>query len=290
MTNTSLWSVAITTTKSDAERIADSLETLWDPAPVSVAFHEDNGGKTWTATAHYGGEPNLEAIKRYLSDQNLPNDVKCARLPDVDWVAKSLEHLSPITTKRFFVSGSHHADQAPSGKIPLTIEAGQAFGTGHHETTLGCLRRIEDKLKSRQFNNVLDMGTGTGVLALAVAKLCRQRIIASDIDPIAIEVARANAKLNTVSPYLKFVTAKGFQNAELKRCAPYDLIIANILARPLVRLAPDMRQHISAGGSVLLSGLLSHQEPMVLNAYLSCGFRLVSRLQIGDWVILDLCR
>ena len=289
MTATTLWSVTISTIKTDAERVADSLEMLWDPEPTSIALHEDVGAETWTVTAHYREQPNLENIKQHLSEQNLPNDLQCERLPDVDWVAKSLEHLTPIATDRFFVSGAHHAAQAPTGKIPLTIEAGQAFGTGHHETTLGCLRRIEDKLKSQQFNRILDMGTGTGVLALAIAKLSRRSVIASDIDPIAIEVAKSNARQNALLPFMKFVTATGFQSSVLQQSSPYDLIVANILARPLVRLAPDMRRNLSLGGSVLLSGLLSSQEQMVLNAYLACGFRLVRRLQIGDWTTLDLC-
>ena len=290
MTAATLWSVTIPASKSDAERIADALDCLLDPEPVSIALHENPVATTWTVTAHYETQPNLENIRAHLAGQSLPAGIHCAQLPDVDWVAKSLEHLSPIRTKRFFVAGSHHAQQAPAGKIPLTIEAGQAFGTGHHETTLGCLKQLEDRLKSKQFDKVLDLGTGTGVLALAIAKLTHRHVIASDIDPIAVEVAKSNAKTNMLLPFLTCVAAAGFQSPFLRQSGPYDLIVANILARPLVRLAPDMRENLAEGGTVLLSGLLSSQERMVLNAYLLCGFRFVHRLQIGDWTVLELCR
>ena len=290
MTRPTLWSVTIRASKSDAVHVSDVLEMLLNPEPVSVALHEEGTPDHWSVTAHYIDRPDTILIETHLSEAGLPTDLECERLPDVDWVAKSLEHLSPITTDRFFVAGSHHADDVPAGKLALTIDAGQAFGTGHHETTLGCLMRLEQKLKSRHVNRILDLGTGTGVLALAIAKLSRCPVVASDTDPVAIRVAKENAKTNNLQPLIHFVTATGFDNNLLKQGGPYDLIVANILARPLMKLAPDMQRNTRTGSSIILSGLLASQERMVLSSYISCGFRLKHRLRVGEWSILELCR
>ena len=290
MSTATLWSASISASRPVAERIADALDSIPEPAPISVAFHEDNSPDCWTVTAHYTDRPNLNLLKVNLADQNLPSELQIQPLPDVDWVAKSLEHLSPITTDRFFVAGSHQIGDRPSGKLALLIDAGQAFGTGHHETTLGCLIRLETILKPNRNLKILDLGTGTGVLALAAAKLARRQVFASDIDPIATNVAKANAAQNNLAPWIRLTTATGFQSTLLKQNAPYDLIIANILARPLVRLAPAMHKNTANGGTVLLSGLLARQERLVLSAYLTAGFRFENRLQIGDWTTLELCR
>jgi len=185
---------------------------------------------------------------------------------------------------RFY--GSHDAAKRPAGTIPLLVDAGQAFGTGHHETTAGCLEYISELVRPGVPLNALDIGTGTGVLAIASAKLARVNVLASDIDPLAVKVTRANARANGVAPFVSAVTAKGFGHQALRARAPYDLIVANILARPLVSLAPSFRTNLRPGGTLILSGLLRTQEAMVRSAMGLQGLKLVSRKPKGDWVTL----
>ena len=201
-------------------------------------------------------------------------------------MTKSLEGLDPVRAGRFFVYGSHDADKIPAGLIPLLIDAGQAFGTGHHETTTGCLEFISDLIRPGMKVNALDIGTGTGVLAIALAKLTHVNVLATDIDPVAVKVTDKNARANGVGPFVKARTAKGFSHPIIKAHAPYDLIIANILARPLVSLAPSFRAHLQGGGTLILSGILRQQETMVRNAMRLQGMVLVSRKPKGDWVTL----
>ncbi len=178
----------------------------------------------------------------------------------------------------------------PSGAIPLLVDAEQAFGTGHHETTAGCLEFISEMLRPGVPLNALDIGTGTGVLAIAIARLAHVNVLASDIDPVAVAVTKANARANGVGPFVTALTAKGFGHTGLAARAPYDLIVANILARPLVSLAPAFRAHMKPGGTLILSGTLRSQENMVAGAMRMQGLRLVSRKPKGDWVTLRMER
>jgi len=209
-------------------------------------------------------------------------------LPDINWVAKSLEGLAPIETDRFFVHGAHDADKCPTSRIPLLVDAGEAFGTGHHGTTLACLKFIEKECQRRTPAQVLDLGCGTGLLAIAAAKLTGRQVIASDIDPIATRVTRANARANMVHPLIKTITAKGTNHPDLKAHGPYDLLIANILARPLAQMAPDVEHQLARGGTLILSGILHEQEQMVASAYRDQGLYLLDRLRIDEWVTLRL--
>ena len=213
-------------------------------------------------------------------------NITISELPEEDWVTRSLEGLEPVRAGRFFVYGSHDADQVPVGVIPLLVDAGQAFGTGHHATTTGCLEFISELVRPGSKPNALDIGTGTGVLAIALAKLTRCNVLASDIDPVAVKVTVANARANGVGPFVKAHTAKGFSHPALAGQAPYDLIIANILARPLVSLAPSFRAHLDFGGTLILSGILRTQETMVTSAMRMQGLMLVDRKPKGDWVTL----
>ncbi len=193
---------------------------------------------------------------------------------------------------RFWLYGSHDADTVPPGVIPLQIEATVAFGTGHHGTTLGCLRAV-DRLAAGGLvaANVADIGSGTGVLAMAAARLWRHaRVIASDIDEVAVEVALANSQINDLATRVPCVEAAGFDHPDLTARAPFDLIFANILKGPLIDLAPDMAAHAAPGGHLILSGLLVTQAEAVSAAYVAAGFAPFAREDIGDWATLVLTR
>jgi ribosomal protein L11 methyltransferase len=198
--------------------------------------------------------------------------------------------LPPVRAGRFFVYGAHDAGVVPPGVIPIRIEAGLAFGTGHHETTALCLGALSDLSKRRRFDNVLDLGCGTGLLAIGAAKLWRKPVLASDIDVVAVEVTRENAAANGEAPLIRALTADGLTHPVLARKAPYDLIIANILASPLTRLAPEIARSLAPGGMALLSGLLAWQENMVTSFYRPQGLVYRGARRSGSWSALLLER
>ena len=191
---------------------------------------------------------------------------------------------------RFFVYGAHDAGQVPPGVIPMRIEAGLAFGTGHHETTALCLAALSDLAKRRRFERTLDLGCGTGLLAIGAAKLWRKKVIASDIDPVAVDVTRENARANGEAPFIRAVTADGLTHAAIRERAPYDLIVANILASPLTQLAPSIVRSLAKGGMLVLSGLLRGQENLVISFYTPHGLILRARHRDGPWSALVLER
>ncbi|RZL05496.1 MAG: 50S ribosomal protein L11 methyltransferase, partial [Rubrivivax sp.] len=213
-------------------------------------------------------------------------EITVAPLPDQDWIRLSQEGLPPVRAGRFFVYGAHDAGTVPHGVIPMKIEAGLAFGTGHHETTALCLSVLSDMARERAFRNVLDLGTGTGLLAIGAAKLWKRPVLASDIDPVAVEVTRDNARANGVGNLVRAVTADGLTSPVLSRAAPYDLLIANILAGPLTQLAPAIQKAMAPGAVLVLSGLLTNQELLVTSFYKS--LRFVSRRRMGPWSALVL--
>jgi len=212
------------------------------------------------------------------------------RLPDINWVAKSLEGLKPVRAGRFLVHGGHDRDKAQPNDIAIEIEAGEAFGTGHHGTTAGCLLAIERTVKTRTVRNALDVGTGSGVLAIAIARLARCPVLASDIDPVATRVAAENVRLNGVAPLVRLATAAGIGLRLFAREGPYDLVVANILAGPLVALAPAIRRAVAPGGTVILSGLTVSQIGRVSAAYRRLGLRPTVPGIIDDWATLTFVR
>ena len=309
---TSLWKLSFTVPHEAAETFSDALEAAIWPEVLAVSMTEAEPGTSplvqtasewneveahglWRIEALYAEEPDLEMLRKLIESAEAQTGIKAQALaveplPDEDWVTRSLEGLEPVRAGRFFVYGSHDAAKLPAGAIPLLVDAGQAFGTGHHETTSGCLEYISELVKPGHRMNALDIGTGTGVLTIAIAKLARVNVLASDIDPVAVKVTRSNARANGVGPLVTAVTAKGFGHTALAARAPYDLIVANILARPLVSLAPAFRAHLRPGGTLILSGTLRTQEAMVAGAMRLQGFRLVSRKPKGDWVTLCMAR
>ncbi len=198
--------------------------------------------------------------------------------------------MKPVRAGRFLVHGSHDRQARRIGDITIEIEAAQAFGTGHHGTTAGCLQMIERIVRCEQPANALDLGTGSAVLAIALAKSAAISVLASDIDPVATQIAKANIKSNGVAGLVSAVTATGFSNPAVANAAPFDLIVANVLAGPLMKLAPAMARHIAPGGSIILSGILVRQRWPVIAAYANQRIRHIKTIQIGEWITMQLKR
>jgi ribosomal protein L11 methyltransferase len=274
-----------------AEALGEALEQL-QPEPIGVGVFEieDDSG-LWEVGAYYTEPPNA-AFLELLATAFEAKPFVVSEVPEVDWVAHVRRELAPVEAGRFFVYGSHDADKVPAnGRIPLQIEATVAFGTGHHNTTLGCLLAW-DRLEAEGFRpaRVADIGCGTAVLAMAAAKLLPEaEIMASDIDKVAVDVAAANVEINGLKGRIACMEAAGFAHPELQK-APFDLVFANILKGPLIELAPDMARNTAKGGVVVLSGLLVVQAEAVLAAYHAAGFETVAREDLGEWSALVLRR
>lgn len=276
--------------KSQAEALGEALEEL-EPAPTGVGVFEVEDGKgIWEVGGYFLDQPN-DIDLALLSAAFGAGAFVVSEVPDQDWVAKVRRKLPPVEAGRFFVYGSHDAALLPKGRIGLLIEAAMAFGTGHHGTTLGCLRAYDWLLDDGQtFNNVLDLGCGTAVLAMSAARMGATNVLASDIDPVAVEVAVANVKANGLVGRVDCVESIGFDSPVVRAGAPFDLIFANILKGPLIELAPDMAAHLTAGGMAILSGLLVEQADDILEVYRAQGLALEAREDLGEWSALTLRR
>jgi ribosomal protein L11 methyltransferase len=273
-----------------ADRLALACEGL-EPEPTGVGtFEIEDGSGLWEVAAYFVEKPDLAALA-LLAKVHGAQDFIVSEVPDQDWVAKVRRDLAPVEAGRFFVYGSHDADKLPLGRIGLLIEAAMAFGTGHHGTTLGCLRAldhlIDDGFVARR---AADIGCGTAVLAMAAAKVFPDPVIGSDIDPIAVEVAETNVRTNGLSGRVICLEATGFDQPEILAAAPFDLVFANILKGPLIALAPDMAGHLAPGGFAILSGILNEQAADVIEVYARNGFNLVEHQKIVDWSTLTLQR
>ncbi len=281
------------TDAASADRLFAALETAFDDdgLPLSLFdLDEANGIKEISIYA----EDDVDDVERRLlevvSGIGMQAAIEREMLPDIDWVTRSLEGLQPVRAGRFLVHGSHDRHRRRIGDLPIEIEAGLAFGTGHHGTTAGCLEMIETVVRREHPRNALDLGTGSAVLAIALAKLAHIPVLATDIDPVATQVAAANARLNKVADLIETRTAAGFHDPTFAKRAPFDLIVANILARPLMKLAPDMAHALSLGGSLILSGILERQRNAVIAAYVGQSFRHVRTLWRDGWVTIHLKR
>lgn len=277
------------TTLSDrdqAEALSERVEDL-DPAPYGVGVFEiEDGSERWEVGAYFLEHPD-EVTLALLAAAHGAAPFAVSELPDQDWVAHVRRELAPVEAGRFFVYGSHDADKVPADCIPLRIDAAMAFGTGHHGTTLGCLKALDDLERGGlRATNVIDVGCGTAVLAMAAAKLWPEVVLASDIDPIAVETAEANVETNDLKDKVLCIEAAGFEHPHLKAVAPYDLIFANILKGPLITLAPDMAKYCAESGHLILSGILHEQADEVISAYKSHDFRLISRNEHAEWTTL----
>lgn len=277
-------------TRDRAEALASAMERLV-PEPMGVgAFEIEDGSGLWEVGAYFTEPPDPAGLA-LLEAAFSTAPFAVSEVPEVDWVAKVRRDLSPVEAGRYFVYGSHDADKVPAGRVALLIEAAMAFGTGHHGTTLGCLRAL-DRLAADGFvpDGVADIGCGTAVLAMAAARSWSCPVIASDIDPVAVEVAAANVDANGLSGRVVCVEAAGFDQPELQARAPYGLIFANILKAPLIELAPALARHTQVGGIAILSGLLNEQADEVVEVYSRFGFNTAHRDEIVDWTTLTLHR
>ena len=279
--------------KIETDRIFAALDAAFEDDGLPLAVLEVDEAKDIHEISLYA-DGDVEAIEARITDilagLGLPKPLERETVPDVDWVSRSLEGLKPVHAGRFLVHGAHDRGRRRSGDLAIEIEAGLAFGTGHHGTTAGCLEMLEQVVLRERPRNALDLGTGSAVLAIALAKLAHIPVLATDIDPIAVRVAAANARLNHVKALVETVTAPGFHHPIFARRAPFDLIVANILARPLMRLAPEMARHIALGGSLVLSGILDRQRDAVVSAYVGQSFRHVRTSHREGWVTIHLKR
>ena len=269
-----------------AEALADACEDL-APEPVgSGVFEIEDGSDRWEVGVYFTQAPDEIALALLAASQGAQPFV-ISELPEVDWVAHVRREVSPVSAGRFFVHGSHDADKVPEGAEALCIEAAMAFGTGHHDTTKGCLLAFDRILTAGEVpHRVADIGCGTAVLAMAAARTVHGVVLASDIDPVAVETAQANVLANGLDGRVECVLAEGFHHPVLDGAAPYDLIFANILKQPLIQIAPDMARHLAPGGRAILSGILVAQADEVAAAYADAGIALERRDDLGDWSTL----
>jgi ribosomal protein L11 methyltransferase len=276
-------------TRDQAFALVDAVMELGDLA-LTASAHEDTDTGEWVFEATCEMLPDLLAFEE-LARIALGGDVDFSIAPvdtEANWVARSLEGLQPVIAGGVYVYGSHDTATPPAGLIPIRIDAAEAFGTGHHETTTGCLEAIAATLKRRPVRSMLDVGTGTGVLAIALARRTHRLVVASDIDPVATRTTIQNARDNGVGPLIRAVTAPGLQHPAIARSAPYELIVANILAAPLVALAPSIGRAAAHGATIILSGLLRTQAARIVTAYAQQGIVLSRKLERGDWATLIL--
>ncbi|WP_175868695.1 50S ribosomal protein L11 methyltransferase [Bartonella gabonensis] len=279
-----------TASKSEAEQFYMLMETAFDEEGYPLALTEIDEKNAIYELSLYVDDDNQEHVsKRFAQVLSIdPHKINHEILPNIDWIQQSLEGLKPVHAGPFFLHGSHNRDTIPENVLPIEIDANQAFGTGHHGTTAGCLEMIAKIMQHENPQNALDLGTGSGILAIGMAKLKPITILASDIDPIAIKVAQHNIALNGVEKYITAITAIGFAHDEIASRAPFDLIIANILANPLIELAPEMIQVLQKGGSLILSGILEEQHDLVLKAYVKQGLKLIETYHRQEWVTIHL--
>jgi len=276
--------------ETTAKRVADLLSESFEPGETAVAAFEGLDLR-WAVEAHFEVPPDEAAVRALVARAaggDAAADLVFETVEAKDWVAASLAGLKPVEAGRFTVHGAHDRARVGPNRIGIEIEAALAFGTGHHGTTRGCLLALDGLLKRCQPRRVLDVGTGTGVLAIAAAKALRCKVIASDIDPEAVRIARENTRLNGVAPFVECVHAAGLTTRHIRTRAPFDLAFANILLPPLKRLATPMRRVLAPGAHVVLSGLLATQENAALAAYRPHGLRLERRIPLGEWVTLVL--
>jgi ribosomal protein L11 methyltransferase len=291
------WKVSLPCTKAEAEALKEDIAplALLDEPPVLMTSEADARGTAWRMDAYFTAEPSPEmiAILRALVPSAAGAEPETVAVEDEDWVTLSQQGLEPIRAGRFFVHTPAHRGAAPAGSVALEIDAGRAFGTGQHETTTGCLLAL-DRLKEggANFSDIIDLGTGTGLLAFAALKLWpAARVAASDIDPVSIEVTAENAAINgfrlgRARGQIELAVAAGLDHGRLRARAPYDLILANILAGPLIELAPSVGAALAPGGRLILAGLLDHQAERVAAAYRRQGLMLSWMIARGEWPTL----
>jgi ribosomal protein L11 methyltransferase len=269
----------------EARRTVDALTEIFFEGEAAVAAFEQPDGR-WDVTAHFADPPDQALVRELVANAAGAEVARTLRFDIVearDWVKASLDDLVPVPAGRFVVHGAHDRARVPANKLGIEIEAALAFGTGHHGTTRGCLLLLDHILKSHRPTRVLDLGTGTGVLAIAAAKALRKPLLATDIDAPSVAVARENARLNGAGNLVQVVEATGFSAPDFSNRGPFDLVLANILANPLRQLAAPMARHLAPSAFVILSGLLTPQTTGVIAAYRTRGLVPLRHLKIEGW-------
>lgn len=292
-----IWHLRLTTSPEGMAAFEEVFERF---AESVTMFMEDKSGISdgdcdWHLEGYCRTPPERAQIVAALSAVAAAHGLEVPaleveRLPNVDWVLENLRDFPAIDAGRFYVRGSHWEDPTPVGRIELLVDAGTAFGSGEHATTRGCLLALDKLAKRRRFQRPLDLGAGSGILGIAMAKMWACDVLATDIDPGAVKVAAINARLNGVAARFTSVVSDGYRNPALKRSAPFDIIVANILAKPLMRFAKDLAAHLAPGGVAVLSGLLEWQERMVMGTHERQGLTLKDRQIIDGWATLTIGR
>jgi ribosomal protein L11 methyltransferase len=272
-------------TEAGAKRVVDLLNEIFFEGQAAITAFERPDG-LWDVIMHFADAPDQASIRDLVgiaAGDEVAGNIIFDTVEAKDWVKASLEDLVPVPAGRFMVHGAHDRPRVPPNKLGIEIEAALAFGTGHHGTTRGCLLLLDHLLKRYYPRRVLDLGTGTGVLAIAAAKALHGAVLASDIDPASVRVARENARLNQTGDLVQIITATGFSAPQFASAGPFDLVLANILANPLRQLATPMARHLAPGALVILSGLLTPQAAAVIAAYRARGLVPVRHVRIEGW-------
>lgn len=268
-----------------ARRVVDTLtEIFFEDQAAFAAFERPDG--RWDVTVHFAEAPDQALVRELVGNaagEEIAKAISFDTVEAKDWVKASLADLVPVPAGRFIVHGQHDRERVPANKLAIEIEAALAFGTGHHGTTRGCLLLLNHVLKAHQPRRVLDLGTGTGVLGIAAAKALKIGVLASDIDPPSVQVARENAGINETGNLVQVIRATGFAAPQFAQRGPFDLVLANILANPLRQLATPMARYLAPSALVILSGLLNHQAPSVIAAYRARGLVPLKHLRIEGW-------
>jgi len=296
---TFLWRIETKVPRAARAAIEDVLETRC-VAVASFKVDNDDDDSDWLIEGFTGAEPDRDGIRkdiaRTFGDVGVDAEawVKCDLVPPRDWLAENMTAFLPVSIGRYFIHGTHFDGLIPAGAIPILLDPGTAFGSGEHASTAGCLEALDSLARSHRFRRPLDMGCGSGILGIAVAKTWRAAIIASDIDPESARVTRLNARRNGVGALIRAVCGPGYQSRPVNGGGPYDLITANILARPLIHMACDLSRHLRSardgGGIAVLSGLLERDGNRVAHAHQVHGLRIRRRLVRNGWLTLVMSR